>query len=188
MQSSDSFVQIKLDIPHSLYIQLLAKSQSTGQQLSELAIQGIEQVLSWEGSNPDRLAQIEMSLENKLKEYVELRLNELLQERSVLTEQVLENLAVVPLDNQPLEVAPLPIPTIRPLQVGDRVLILEPDSPYYMAKLLVVRTSLIRATVETETGEKTFLKRDLRFIESTEKNWKQSFTPFAAKLYQFTKV
>ena len=53
-----------------------------------------------------------------------------------------------------------------PLQVGDRVLVLEPDSPYYMAKLLVTKTSLIRATVDTETGEKTFLKRDLRFVEA----------------------
>ncbi|MFN6069115.1 MAG: hypothetical protein ACK45T_18530, partial [Pseudanabaena sp.] len=60
----------------------------------------------------------------------------------------------------------MPIPTIRPLQVGDRVLILEPDSPYYMAKLSVIKTSLIRATVETDTGEKTFLKRDLRFVEA----------------------
>ena len=59
----------------------------------------------------------------------------------------------------------MPIPTIRPLQVGDRVLVLEPDSPYYMAKLLVIKTSLIRATVDTDTGEKTFLKRDLRFID-----------------------
>jgi hypothetical protein len=60
----------------------------------------------------------------------------------------------------------MPIPTIRPLQIGDRVLILEPDSAYYMAKLLVVKTSLIRATVETDTGEMTFLKRDLRFVEA----------------------
>jgi len=55
---------------------------------------------------------------------------------------------------------------VPPLQVGDRVLVLEPDSPYYMAKLLVTKTSLIRATVDTETGEKTFLKRDLRFVEA----------------------
>jgi hypothetical protein len=61
----------------------------------------------------------------------------------------------------------MPTPTIRPLQVGDRVLILEPESPYYMAKLLVIKTSLIRATVDTDTGEKIFLKRDLRFVEST---------------------
>jgi hypothetical protein len=60
----------------------------------------------------------------------------------------------------------MPIPTIRPLQIGDRVLVLEPDSPYYMAKLLIIKTSLIRATVDTDTGEKTFLKRDLRFIET----------------------
>jgi hypothetical protein len=52
------------------------------------------------------------------------------------------------------------------LQIGDRVLVLESDSPYYMAKLLVISTSLIRATVQTDTGEKTFLKRDLRFIEA----------------------
>ena len=63
----------------------------------------------------------------------------------------------------------MPIPTIRTLQVGDRVLVLEDDSPYYMAKVLVIKTSLIRATVQTDTGEKTFLKRDLRFVESSPK-------------------
>ncbi len=164
MQSSDSFVQIKIDIPHSLYIQLLAKSQSSGQNLADLAIQGIENTLRSPDITIDRLDQIEISLEKKLKEYVELRLSQLLPERNLLTEQILENLAAVPPTDPPLETKPLPMPTIRPLQVGDRVLILENDSPYYMAKLLVVRTSLIRATVETETGEKTFLKRDLRFI------------------------
>jgi hypothetical protein len=35
-----------------------------------------------------------------------------------------------------------------------------------MAKLLVVKTSLIRATVATDKGDMTFLKRDLRFVEA----------------------
>ena len=168
MQSPDGFVQIKLDIPHSLYIQLLAKSQSSGQVLSDLAVKGIEHILRSPDIVNDRLEQIEISLENKLKEYVELRLNQLLSERGLLKEQSLANITALPLANQPLDSQPLPIPTIRPLQVGDRVLILESDSPYYMAKLLVTRTSLIRATVETDTGEKTFLKRDLRFIPNEE--------------------
>ena len=165
MQSPDSFVQIRLDIPHSLYIQLLAKSHSSGQNLSDLAIQGIEHILRSPDLTCDRLDLIEVSLENKLKEYVDLKFNQLLQERHLLAEPVTENLATVPSTDHLPESTPLPLPTIRPLQVGDRVLILERESPYYMAKLLIIRTSLIRATVETETGEKTFLKRDLRFVD-----------------------
>ncbi|MEE3715369.1 hypothetical protein V2H45_01265 [Tumidithrix elongata RA019] len=57
-------------------------------------------------------------------------------------------------------------PTIRQLQVGDLVQIRDPDSPYYMEKLRLTKVSLIRASVQSETGEHTYLKRDLRFVQS----------------------
>jgi hypothetical protein len=57
-------------------------------------------------------------------------------------------------------------PTIRQLQVGDFVQIRDPDSPHYMEKVRLVKVSLIRATVQTDTGEHTLLKRDLRFVQS----------------------
>jgi hypothetical protein len=171
MSSSDPFVQIQLDMPQHIYEQLLAKSQSSGKNLADLAIQGIEQMLRSpdisQNISSDRLAQMEIALENKLKDYVETRLNQILLERNLLTAP--KNVATMPPIEPATELSslikPLPPPTIRSLQVGDRVLILDPDSPYYMARLLIIRTSLLRATVDTETGEKTFLKRDLRFIE-----------------------
>ncbi|CAN1213130.1 hypothetical protein TUMEXPCC7403_23195 [Tumidithrix helvetica PCC 7403] len=57
-------------------------------------------------------------------------------------------------------------PTIRQLQVGDLVQIRDPDSPHYMEKLRLTKVSLIRASIQTETGEHTYLKRDLRFVQS----------------------
>jgi hypothetical protein len=107
----------------------------------------------------DRFAILEATLESKLKQYVD----------SLIKDRQGHVVANPETSDRKLFERVLPIPTIRPLQVGDRVLVLEPDSPYYMAKLLVIRTSLIRATVDTDTGEKTFLKRDLRFVEAASK-------------------
>jgi hypothetical protein len=57
-------------------------------------------------------------------------------------------------------------PEIRQLQIGDIVQIRDPDSPHYMEHLCVSALGIIRATVTTEMGEQTFLKRDLRFVRS----------------------
>jgi hypothetical protein len=168
---------LTVELSNELYASLLEKVQNTGKTESELVIQGLQQVLGLPESvpiaqqnpqylDPDLFYVLEASLEKKLKEYVE----KLLSDRILLSSSLTENTAEPRLEpnDRNLDIKPsMPMPTIRALQVGDRVLVLEPDSPYYMAKLLVVKTSLIRATVETETGEKTFLKRDLRFVETT---------------------
>ncbi|TYQ23612.1 hypothetical protein PseudUWO311_22135 [Pseudanabaena sp. UWO311] len=158
LQSPNHLMTIELS--SELYTALLKQVKTTGKTETELVVEGLRQILSQpDGKNTekDRLAILEANLEKKLKQYVD----SLIKDRQ-------SNVAANPeiSDRKSLERV-LPIPTIRPLQVGDRVLILEPDSPYYMAKLLVIRTSLIRATVDTDTGEKTFLKRDLRFVESS---------------------
>jgi hypothetical protein len=157
LQSPNHLLTIELS--SELYTALLKQVKTTGKTETELVVEGLRQVLSQpddKNTEKDRLAILEANLEKKLKQYVD----SLIKDRQ-------SNVAANPeiSDRISLERV-LPIPTIRPLQVGDRVLILEPDSPYYMAKLLVIRTSLIRATVDTDTGEKTFLKRDLRFVES----------------------
>jgi hypothetical protein len=158
LQSSNHLMTIELS--SELYTALLKQVKTTGKTETELVVEGLRQVLSQpddKNTEKDRLAILEANLEKKLKRYVD----SLFKDRH-------SNVAANPeiSDRKSLERV-LPIPTIRPLQVGDRVLILEPDSPYYMAKLLVIRTSLIRVTVDTDTGEKTFLKRDLRFVESS---------------------
>jgi hypothetical protein len=158
LQSPNHLMTIELS--SELYTALLKQVKTTGKTETELVVEGLRQVLSQpddKNTEKDRLAILEANLEKKLKQYAD----SLIKDRQ-------SNVAANPeiSDRKSLERV-LPIPTIRPLQVGDRVLILEPDSPYYMAKLLVIRTSLIRATVDTDTGEKTFLKRDLRFVESS---------------------
>ncbi len=152
---------ITVELSSEIYAALLAKIKITGKTESELIIQGLQQVLN-ETNEHDRFAILEAALEQKLKKYVE----SLIKDR-VLSSELTPSLPQLSPDSDLDRKRMMPIPTIRPLQVGDRVLILEPESPYYMAKLLVIKTSLIRATVDTDTGEKIFLKRDLRFVEST---------------------
>jgi hypothetical protein len=157
LQSPNHLLTIELS--SELYTALLKQVKTTGKTETELVVEGLRQILSQpDGKNTekDRLAILEANLEKKLRLYVDS-----------LIKDHQSNVAANPeISDRKSSERVLPIPTIRPLQVGDRVLILEPDSPYYMAKLLVIRTSLIRATVDTDTGEKTFLKRDLRFVES----------------------
>jgi len=158
---------LTIEISGELYADLLAKVEITGKTETELAIQGLQHILgivSEPTEEQDRFLALEISLEQKLKQYVERLITERVSSSESMEASSKSNNA----NNVDLN-RMMPIPTIRPLQVGDRVLVLEPDSPYYMAKLLVIRTSLIRATVDTETGEKTFLKRDLRFVEAAPK-------------------
>ncbi|MBD2187802.1 hypothetical protein [Pseudanabaena mucicola] len=165
-----AMVAISVQIPHDLYAVLIEQIQLTGKNESDFVTHGLRQVLSrsitQDHHDHERFHALELSLEQRLKQYVE----ELVKERvSLSTVDAFPNSDRNTPENSSSEDrrTNLPMPTIRPLQVGDRVLVLEPDSPYYMAKLLVTKTSLIRATVNTETGEKTFLKRDLRFVEAT---------------------
>ncbi len=150
---------LTISLSTELYAALLEKVKTTGKTETELMIQGLQQVLSKNLSvnldEKDHFDRLEAALEERLKQYVE----------TLIKEKVAE-LVMKPSDIKSTERV-MPIPTIRALQVGDRVLVLENDSPYYMAKLLVIKTSLIRATVQTDTGEQTFLKRDLRFVESS---------------------
>lgn len=165
--------RLTVEIPSEIYTKLLEIVKGTDKTESELVIQGLQRfldefdVFDLKKNEQDRFADLEISLEKKLKQYVETLINDRLASaefggRSRKSDLDSDRHSEEKVKNN------LPIPTIRPLQIGDRVLILEPDSAYYMAKLLVVRTSLIRATVATETGEMTFLKRDLRFVESTQ--------------------
>ena len=166
---------LTIELSNQLYKLLQEKVKTTGKTEAELAIASLQQFLGeveQQDVEKDRFAALEATLEKKLKQYVESlvkdRLSELVNKSpdSNLEKSKLETRILETGDRKSFERV-LPIPTIRPLQIGDRVLVLEADSPYYMAKVLVVRTSLIRATVQTDTGEKTFLKRDLRFVEAS---------------------
>ncbi|MGQ9865735.1 MAG: hypothetical protein ACUVSQ_05530 [Pseudanabaenaceae cyanobacterium] len=58
-------------------------------------------------------------------------------------------------------------PPIRALAVGDNVQIRDSSSPYFQAIVPITAVGIIRATVLTDHGEQTFLKRDLRYIPPT---------------------
>jgi hypothetical protein len=150
---------ITVEIPSELYTNLLEQVRITGRTESELVIQGLRQVLE-NLDQQGRFDALEKGLEARLKLYVE----SLIKDR-VSTSQLIDHTPPNLIETKSTKI--MPTPTIRALQIGDRVLVLEPDSPYYMAKLVVIKTSLIRATVDTDTGEKIFLKRDLRFVEAT---------------------
>ncbi|MDX2253966.1 MAG: hypothetical protein NW214_00465 [Pseudanabaenaceae cyanobacterium bins.39] len=158
---------VTVEIPQPLYDKLLIKVNRENLKIDSLVIQGLDYVLSDcqdDHEYPDRWMLLKIELEQQMKTYVE----QLLSDRGILAPAYANAHTKPNPQSESQEQSmqrDLPTPTIRPLQVGDRVLILDPDSPYYMAKLLVIRTSLIRATVETETGEHTLLKRDLRFVE-----------------------
>ncbi|PZO42387.1 MAG: hypothetical protein DCF19_07300 [Pseudanabaena frigida] len=159
---------LTVELSSELYAALLKQVKITGKTETELVVQGLHQVLDKvdvKDLEQERFTYLEAALEQKLRKYVESLVSDRIAE---LTSQALKPNTVsnVSASEQQSFERVMPIPTIRPLQVGDRVLVLEPDSPYYMAKLLIIKTSLIRATVKTDTGEKTFLKRDLRFLEA----------------------
>ncbi|PZV16526.1 MAG: hypothetical protein DCF20_08450 [Pseudanabaena sp.] len=154
---------LTISLSSELYAALREQVKITGKTETELVVQGLQEVLDRtdvQKTEKDRFAILEANLEKKLKQYIDSLIND-------RQSNLAENLEAANLKSFERV---LPIPTIRALQVGDRVLILEPDSSYYMSKLTVIRTSLIRATVDTDTGEKTFLKRDLRFVEAAPEN------------------
>lgn len=63
-------------------------------------------------------------------------------------------------------VSPPVSPTIRALQVGDIVQIRDQSSPHFLEKLPIIKVGMLMASVQTTTGEQSFLKRDLRFLTS----------------------
>ncbi len=167
---------LTIDLSSELYAALVEQVRITGQTETELLTRGLQQVLNFSAErSPEQieLASLEHILEQKLKhslkdyidKHIEKQLEKQLEKRFNSDKSPSKDISESNTLNKSNK-SNLPIPTIRSLQIGDRVLVLEPDSPYYMAKLLVISTSLIRATVQTDTGEKTFLKRDLRFVEA----------------------
>lgn len=174
MQHTNHFFthSLTIDLPEATYAALQEKIKTTGKTETELILQGLQWVLDEEylaktseiQAEKDRFTVLANELEQKLKQYVESIVKERISELPMQSPE--RNLKSNLITSEPTYERVLPIPTIRALQVGDRVLVLDSDSPYYMAKLLVIKTSLIRATVETDAGEKTFLKRDLRFVEA----------------------
>lgn len=63
-------------------------------------------------------------------------------------------------------------PTIRALQIGDIVQIRDQSSPHFLEKLPIIKVGMLMASVQTASGEQSFLKRDLRFLGDQEADHK----------------
>ncbi len=141
---------LSVSIPEATYTQLVRRAQQTGVSLQDLVTQALTAFLQ-----PSELSPA-------ISTYLETRLQEIKGELQAYIQGQIAKPAPEP--PEPKEEIP---PTIRPLQVGDIVQIRDPDSPFYLQKAVVVSTSLIRATVDTGRGKHTFLKRDIRFVETS---------------------
>lgn len=134
---------LQISLPPELYAILQDKAQELGLSEEEILIQALQ---SW--LDPQGMA----SLEKRLEKLIDRRITALRSEFLGIT-----------------ETKPDPIPPYRPvraLQVGDLVQVRESGSPYYLERLTITKVGMIRAYVGTMEGEKSFLKRDLRLIES----------------------
>jgi len=132
---------LQISLPPELYAILQDKAEELGLSEEETVVQAVQVWL-----DPQGMA----SLEKRLEALIDRRIAALRSEFLGITES-----------------KPNPIPRpVRALQIGDVVQVRESGSPYYLERLTITKVGIIRAYVETREGERSFLKRDLRLIES----------------------
>jgi hypothetical protein len=167
-QATQSIRSLQVDLSAELYDALMAKQRSSGCSVSELVQQGLRLCLGLEAHDDTE------ELRSPLAQTIESRLSELesriMARVGIEIESRIASLKFktissnISLAETPAEKA-IP-PTVRQLQIGDIVQIRDPDSPHYMEHVRVSEVGIIRATVSTDLGNQTFLKRDLRFMRS----------------------
>lgn len=167
-------MNISIELEDWMAAAIAAQAQDLGCSESEVVIKALKLML---GIDENTLNQIlESLLESKLEQKLEVKLNALLETKlKVLEHQLIEKLDkklskkltsdIKEKDTQKLQSPKPEQPTIRPLQVGDVVQIRDQSSPHFLEKLIIIKVGMLRATVQTDTGEESFLKRDLRFTE-----------------------
>jgi hypothetical protein len=150
-------MNITIELENWMYAAIASKAQDLGCSEGEIIQQAIKLML---GTDESSLTQIlELFLENKLEDKIEEKLKEF-----ELRSPRLENFQT---KSEPIPAKPeLPL-IIRPLQVGDLVQIRDQSSPHFLERLHITKVGMLMATVVTSLGEQSFLKRDLRFIESS---------------------
>ncbi|WP_019499635.1 hypothetical protein [Pseudanabaena sp. PCC 6802] len=188
------FLQIELTA--EIYDALMARAQLSGSSASELVQQSLCSYLGCGNDAPNqietRLAELESAIMQRVQAQVEAQMQpmrSLLQNLQSHMKSQLEAIANLQANLKAEPANPAPIvesgvadtsavscdrkkaetassSQIRQLQIGDLVQVRDPDSPHYMEHLRISAVGIIRATVQTDAGEQTFLKRDLRFVES----------------------
>lgn len=168
-EQSVRFLQVELSA--ELYDALMAEQHSSGYSASELVQQGLRLCLRLEKNERRDLKQ---EMQAPVDQEIEMRLSEL--ESRIMERVAVEiesriaglNAETISSNTSPAETAAkklMPI-AVRQLQIGDIVQIRDPDSTHYMEQVCVIELGIIRATVSTDLGKQTFLKRDLRFMRS----------------------
>jgi hypothetical protein len=148
-------MNINIELENWMYAAIASKSEDLGCTETEIVNQAIKLMLGTDESSLSRI--LDQLIDQKLDQKLGAKLQDL--------EKKLEQ----KLGNRPKSAAidPKPFPiTIRPLQLGDLVQIRDQSSPHFLEKLIIVKVGMLMATVETSTGEQSFLKRDLRFIDN----------------------
>lgn len=172
-QASQSIKSLQVELSAEVYDALMAKQQLSGCDVSELVQQGLCLYLGLEIlETKDHTSDQAKDLRSPLEQMLESRLAELesrIMERVYI--EIESRLAGIKVGTTSSNILLADTPTqtpppIRQLQIGDIVQIRDPDSPHYMEHLRISELGIIRATVSTDFGNQTFLKRDLRFVSS----------------------
>jgi hypothetical protein len=161
---------LQVELSAELYDALMAKQRSSGCNVSELVQQGLRLYLGLE--TQDHTKDQAEDLRSPMEQMLEIRLSELesrIMERVYM--EIESRLAGIKVETTSSNILLADTPTqtpppIRQLQIGDIVQIRDSDSPHYMERLRITELGIIRATVSTDFGNQTFLKRDLRFVHS----------------------
>jgi hypothetical protein len=143
---------LEVEIMQRLQAQFEAKIQSI-----QISLQNLQNNMR---SQSEAIANIQANLATDLVK------SEPITERSVKPIVAAAIADVPPMAHSQKKVETTASSQVRQLQIGDLVQVRDPDSPHYMEHLRISTVGIIRATVQTDLGEQTFLKRDLRFVST----------------------
>jgi len=149
-------MNITIELENWMYAAITSKAQDLGCSEGEIIQQAIKLMLGTDESSLTQILEqlLEHKIEEKLKDF-ELR------------SPISENFN---LKSETMVMKPeLPL-AVRQLQVGDLVQIRDRSSSHFLEKLHITKVGMLMATVVTSSGEQSFLKRDVRFIQSSALN------------------
>jgi len=167
-------MNINIELESWMYAAIAAKAQDLGCTETEIVTQAIKLMLGTDESGLSRI--LDQLIDQKLDQKLGAKLKDLEQDLEKKLAQKLgggthtDRIAVPKEIGNRSQLIPTPpkpdVPIIvRPLQLGDLVQIRDQSSPHFLEKLTIIKVGMLMATVQTNLGEQSFLKRDLRFIE-----------------------
>jgi len=148
--------QLTIELEAWMHGAIASQAQELGCTESEVIQQALKLMLGMDEPSLSKI--IDKKIDEKLKDF-ELQLEEKLAKR-------LQELSS---DRPKSELKSIPTTsaTVRALQIGDLVQIRDQSSPYFLEKQPITKVGMLMASVQTSDGEQSFLKRDLRFIETS---------------------